>query len=154
MVEDSFSLSPPVVHQDEWGNLSDEQGNPISEFRSGPQRGNGNGQHVSPIPRIGCYHYNGYYFDGNGQPVDPNQYPIDWRFSDVVIPPRAGCGVCKPDAMKNMLVQTIPPLDLPYKSLITLNRRGEIAEIGKCGTLTERGPASKDASHGCELTLT
>ena len=62
----------------------------------------------SPLPRIGCYHYNGYYFDGNGQPVDPNQYLVDWRFSNVRVGPRTGFGALRLE-VRDVIVQTNPP---------------------------------------------
>ena len=71
-------------------------------------------QNVSSAVRRGCYHYNGYYYDGNGHPSGPNQFPVDWEFSNVRIGPRTGFGVRRPE-VRNMLVQAYPPLDPPWK---------------------------------------
>ena len=89
------SSSPPDVPRDVWGD-------PIGEL-PGASPG-------SPLPRIGCYHHNGYYFDGNGQPVDPEQYPVDWRLSKVAIGPRIGFGVYGLE-VRDVFVQETPGAD-------------------------------------------
>ena len=51
--------------------------------------------------------------DGNGQDENLDR-SVDWEFSNVVIAARTGFGVYRPE-VRNMLIQTKPFLDPPYK---------------------------------------
>ena len=122
-------LRPPDVPRDVCGN-------PIGEL-PGVSLG-------SLLRRIGCYHYNGYYFDGNGQPVDPDQYLVDWRFSNVRIGPRIAFGAPRFE-VREVVVQTNPLLGPAWKKPHNINQKrrnrrnqedwhplGELPKIGIC----------------------
>ena len=111
---------------------SSRYGSAQSEARP-PSAPPGVPQNVSSAFWSGCFHYNGYYYDGNGQPVGPNQLPVDCEFSSVRDGPRTGFGGPRLE-VSNMLVQTRPPPDPPRKGPHNIKqKRGEQKEQGNVG---------------------